>query len=43
MLSLIKKLLAGELLPSDDFALGRAELEMLANMAVSYLRKDGDT
>ena len=40
MLSLIKKLLAGELLPSDDFTRGRAELEMLANMAVSFLRKD---
>lgn len=41
MLSLCKKLLGGELLPSDDFANGRAEMEMLADMAVNYLRKEG--
>lgn len=40
MLSLCKKMLCGELLPSDDFGNGRAELEMLAAMAVSYLRKE---
>ena len=40
MLALIKKLLAGELLPSDDFTRGRAELEMLIGMAVSFLRKE---
>lgn len=40
MLSLCKKMLCGELLPSDDFGNGRAELEMLAGMAVSYLRKE---
>lgn len=40
MLSLCKKMLCGELLPSDDFDNGRAELEMLAAMAVSYLRKE---
>jgi hypothetical protein len=38
MLQLCKKMLGGELLPSDDFSAGRAELEMLANIAVSYLR-----
>ena len=40
MLSLCKKMLCGELLPSDDFGNGRTELEMLAAMAVSYLRKE---
>lgn len=40
MLELSKKMLSGELLPSDDFANGRAELELLADMAVSYLRKE---
>lgn len=40
MLALIKKLLGGELLPSDDFAHGRAELEILVNMAVSYLKNE---
>ena len=38
MLQLCKKMLGGELLPSDDFSAGRAELKMLANIAVSYLR-----
>lgn len=40
MLALINKLLGGELLPSNHFAHGRAELELLADMAVSYLRSD---
>ena len=40
MLQLCKKMLSGELLPSDDFSNGRAELEMLAEIAVSYLRKE---
>ena len=38
MLQLCKKMLGGELLPSDDFSAGRSELEMLVNIAVSYLR-----
>ena len=39
MLELSKKMLCGELLPSDDFTNGRAELELLADMAVNYLQK----
>ncbi len=38
MLQLCAKMLGGELLPSDDFSDGRAELEMLANIGVNYLR-----
>ena len=40
MLELCKKLLRGELLPSDDFSSARDELAMLADMAVSFLKKD---
>ncbi len=40
MLSLLKKMLGGELLPADDFGNARGELEMLADIAVSYLRKE---
>lgn len=39
MMELCKKILQGELLPSDDFSDGKAELNMLIEMAVSYLRK----
>ena len=40
MLELCKKLLRGELLPSDDFSAAKEELAMLADIAVSYLRKE---
>ena len=40
MMELCKKILPGELLPSDDFTDGKAELNMLIDMAISYLRKD---
>ena len=40
MMELCKKILQGELLPSDDFTDGKAELNMLIDMAISYLRKD---
>lgn len=40
MLELCKKLLRGELLPSDDFSAAKDELAMLADIAVSYLRKE---
>ncbi len=40
MLELCKKLLRGELLPSDDFSSAKDELTMLADIAVSYLKKD---
>lgn len=39
MLELCKKMLCGELLPTDDFGGGRAELEQLIDMGVFYLRK----
>ncbi|MBP0971830.1 MAG: TetR/AcrR family transcriptional regulator [Oscillospiraceae bacterium] len=40
MMELCKKILRGDLLPSDDFAEGKTELNMLIDMAVSYLRKN---
>ena len=42
MLELCKKLLRGELLPSDDFSAAKEELSMLVNIAVSYLRKENE-
>ncbi|MBR3268723.1 MAG: TetR/AcrR family transcriptional regulator [Oscillospiraceae bacterium] len=39
MLELCKKLLRGELLPSDDFSAAREELSMLVKIGVSYLEK----
>ena len=38
MMELCKKILRGDLLPSDDFAEGKTELNMLIDMAISYLR-----
>ena len=40
MLELCKKLLRGELLPSDDFSAAKEELAMLAEIATSYLKKE---
>ena len=38
MLELCKKMLCGELLPSEDFSGGRAELDQLLKMGICYLR-----
>ena len=38
MMELCKKILRGDLLPSDDFAEGKTELNMLIDMAMSYLK-----
>ena len=38
MMELCKKILRGDLLPSDDFAEGKTELNMLIEMAISYLK-----
>ncbi len=40
MMELCKKILRGDLLPSDDFSDGKTELNMLIEMALSYLRKN---
>ncbi|MBQ8920546.1 MAG: TetR/AcrR family transcriptional regulator [Oscillospiraceae bacterium] len=40
MLELCKKLLRGELLPSDDFSSAKDELTMLADIGISFLRKE---
>lgn len=39
MMELAKKLLRGEILPTDNFSEGSKELEMLVNTAVEYVRK----
>ena len=39
MLELCKKMLCGELLPSDDFSAGREEIALLADISIDYLRK----
>lgn len=41
MMELTKKLLQGELLPSDDFTMGRKELETMIETAVFFVRKTG--
>ena len=38
MMELCKKILRGDLLPSDDFADGKKELTMLMDMAITFLR-----
>ena len=40
LMELGKKLILGELLPSDDFSAGEKEMEMLIEAAVCYLRKE---
>lgn len=40
MMELTKKLLQGELLPSDHFDMGKQELEMMIETAVHYIRKE---
>ena len=40
LMELSKKLIQGEILPSDDFSAGKNELEMLIETAVYYLRKN---
>ncbi len=39
MMELGKKLIRGEILPSDNFSEGSSELSMLIEMAASYIRK----
>ena len=39
MMELAKKLLRGEILPTDNFSEGSKELEMLVKTAVEYVRK----
>ena len=39
LMELTKKLIKGEVLPSDNFAEGAREIEMLVDTAVEYLRK----
>ena len=38
---LTEKLLQGELLPSDDYSLGRKELEMMIETAKFFIQKTG--
>ena len=38
-MSLGKKLVQRELLPSDDFSIAKAEMELIIESGVSYLRK----
>ncbi|MBQ9893803.1 MAG: TetR/AcrR family transcriptional regulator [Ruminococcus sp.] len=40
LMELSKKLIQGELLPSDDFSAAEKELEMLIDAAVAYIRKE---
>lgn len=40
MMELTKKLLQGELLPSDDFRTGKDELEMMINSAVRFVKAE---
>lgn len=41
MMELTEKLLQGELLPSDDYSLGRKELEMMIETAKFFIQKTG--
>ena len=40
LMELSKKLIRGELLPSDDFSVATKELETIINTAVYYLKKE---